>query len=93
MSLRCCSRRIGDRRCGWRKGVFALCVGASIDFLTGKQKRAPRAMQRTGLEWPHRLASDPSRMWRRYLVRGPGIFRLAARQYAADARRAMRGRS
>lgn len=74
-----------------RQGGFALCVGASIDFLTGKQKRAPRAMQKAGLEWLHRLASDPGRMWRRYLVRGPVIFRLTARQYADDARRAMRG--
>lgn len=50
-----------------------LCVGASIDFLTGRAERAPRWMQRTRLEWLHRLASEPRRMWRRYLVEGPKI--------------------
>lgn len=69
---------------------FGLCVGASIDFLTGRQRRAPRAFQKVGLEWLHRLASDPKRMWRRYLVRGPAIFSLAARQYAQDARKHLR---
>lgn len=50
------------------------CIGASIDFLTGKEKRAPEWMQNTGLEWLFRLLYDPSRMWRRYLVQGPKIF-------------------
>ncbi|WP_102960003.1 WecB/TagA/CpsF family glycosyltransferase [Mangrovicella endophytica] len=63
-----------------QSGGVALCVGASIDFLTGKQVRAPAAMQRLKLEWLHRLAGDPKRMWRRYLVRGPKIFRLALRE-------------
>ena len=44
-------------------------VGGSFDFVTGKQKRAPRAMQRMGLEWLWRLCRDPRRLWRRYLVR------------------------
>lgn len=57
----------------------ALCIGASIDFLTGRAKRAPRWMQRTSLEWLHRLLSDPVRLWRRYLVEGPRIFVLAWR--------------
>lgn len=50
-----------------------LCVGASLDFLAGKIKRAPKWMQRARLEWLHRLASEPKRMWRRYLVEGPKI--------------------
>jgi N-acetylglucosaminyldiphosphoundecaprenol N-acetyl-beta-D-mannosaminyltransferase len=58
---------------------LALCVGASLDFLTGKQKRAPRLARRLGLEWAHRLFSNPIRMWRRYLVEGPEIFLLAYR--------------
>ena len=57
----------------------ALCIGASIDFLTGRTKRAPRWMQRASLEWLHRLSSDPKRLWRRYLVEGPRIFLLAWR--------------
>jgi len=42
------------------------CVGASLEFLTGAKKRAPVWMRRSGLEWLHRLASDPKRLWRRY---------------------------
>lgn len=41
-------------------------VGAAFDFLTGRKPRAPVWMQRTGLEWVYRLASDPRRLWRRY---------------------------
>lgn len=44
----------------------ALCVGATIDFLAGHKTRAPRWMQRAGLEWLHRLASDPRRLAGRY---------------------------
>lgn len=57
----------------------ALCVGASLEFLTGREKRAPRLAQRLGLEWAHRLASNPRRLWRRYLVEGPRVFMLAYR--------------
>ncbi len=53
-----------------------LCVGASLDFLGGKADRAPRWMQRTRLEWLHRLVMEPKRMWKRYLVDGPRIFLL-----------------
>jgi len=52
----------------------ALCIGAGLEFLTGDQKRAPRLVQWLGLEWAHRLATNPRRLWRRYLVEGPSIF-------------------
>jgi N-acetylglucosaminyldiphosphoundecaprenol N-acetyl-beta-D-mannosaminyltransferase len=55
----------------------ALCVGAAIDFLTGRAARAPRWMQRLSIEWLHRLLGNPRRLWRRYLVDGPRIFKLA----------------
>ena len=45
-----------------------LGVGAAFDFHAGTVARAPRWMQRSGLEWLHRLASDPKRLARRYLV-------------------------
>ena len=61
------------RAAGRRTGV-ALCVGASVDFLTGRQKRAPEMFQRLSLEWLHRLLSQPRRMFRRYVVEGPAIF-------------------
>ena len=50
-----------------------LCVGASLDFLSGKIQRAPAWMQRARLEWLHRLMEEPRRMWRRYLVDGPQV--------------------
>lgn len=57
----------------------ALCVGAALQFLTGQEKRAPRAVRRLGLEWAYRLISQPRRMWRRYLVEGPRIFLITWR--------------
>ena len=44
----------------------ALCAGATIDFLAGHESRAPKWMQRTGLEWLHRCCSEPRRLVRRY---------------------------
>jgi N-acetylglucosaminyldiphosphoundecaprenol N-acetyl-beta-D-mannosaminyltransferase len=44
----------------------ALAVGATIDFLAGEKARAPRWMRRVGLEWAHRLASEPRRLAKRY---------------------------
>jgi N-acetylglucosaminyldiphosphoundecaprenol N-acetyl-beta-D-mannosaminyltransferase len=46
-------------------------VGAAFDFYAGHVSRAPRWMQRNGLEWLHRLASEPRRLWRRYLILAP----------------------
>jgi N-acetylglucosaminyldiphosphoundecaprenol N-acetyl-beta-D-mannosaminyltransferase len=45
----------------------ALCIGATIDFLAGEKRRAPRWMRRIGLEWIHRLSSEPGRLAKRYL--------------------------
>ena len=58
---------------------LALCVGASINFLTGGEKRAPQWMQNIGFEWFYRLVHDPGRLAKRYLVRGPRIFLLLPR--------------
>jgi exopolysaccharide biosynthesis WecB/TagA/CpsF family protein len=55
------------------KGL-ALCIGASLNFVTGHEKRAPVWMQRMALEWLFRLLQNPRRLARRYLVRGPRIF-------------------
>jgi len=65
-----------DLKAAGRAHGLAVCAGASLDFLIGKQVRAPRWMQRLHIEWLHRLLSDPGRMWQRYLVRGPRIFLL-----------------
>ncbi|VAW02660.1 N-acetylmannosaminyltransferase [hydrothermal vent metagenome] len=69
MVAKACLRR-GD--C---EGV-GLCVGASLDFLAGKVRRAPKWMQKARIEWLHRLLSEPKRMWKRYLVDGPKIMFL-----------------
>ena len=58
---------------------LALCIGAGLDFVTGKEKRAPRALQAIGLEWAFRLATNPRRMWRRYLVDGLRILPIYLR--------------
>jgi exopolysaccharide biosynthesis WecB/TagA/CpsF family protein len=53
---------------------LALCIGASLNFITGIEKRAPLWMQKMALEWLYRLLQNPKRLARRYLVRGPRIF-------------------
>ncbi len=45
-------------------------VGAAFDFHTGRTKQAPVWMREHGLEWFFRLASEPRRLWRRYLIYG-----------------------
>ena len=55
---------------------MALCIGASVNFMTGVERRAPRWMQRIGAEWVYRLMHDPGRLAKRYLVRGPRVFWL-----------------
>jgi exopolysaccharide biosynthesis WecB/TagA/CpsF family protein len=67
------ARQLAELGC---KSGIALCVGASIDFLTGKSSRAPLWMQKMGLEWAYRLGREPLRLWRRYLVDSPKIFRI-----------------
>jgi N-acetylglucosaminyldiphosphoundecaprenol N-acetyl-beta-D-mannosaminyltransferase len=61
-----------------RSGI-CLCVGASLDFLVGAKTRAPKWMQAAMLEWLFRLLSEPARLWRRYLLRSPRIFKLVLR--------------
>ncbi len=48
-----------------------LGIGASLDFLAGVVPRAPAWMSKHGLEWAFRLAREPRRLWRRYLLRDP----------------------
>lgn len=51
-----------------RVEALMIGVGAAFDFHAGVVKRAPRWMRESGLEWLHRLGSEPRRLWRRYLV-------------------------
>jgi N-acetylglucosaminyldiphosphoundecaprenol N-acetyl-beta-D-mannosaminyltransferase len=44
----------------------ALCVGATIDFLAGEKRRAPKWVRVIGMEWAHRMFSEPRRLVKRY---------------------------
>jgi N-acetylglucosaminyldiphosphoundecaprenol N-acetyl-beta-D-mannosaminyltransferase len=46
-------------------------VGAAFDFHTGRINDSPAWVKRMGLQWMHRLAQDPQRLWRRYLFNNP----------------------
>jgi len=59
-------------------GATLVGVGAAFDFYAGDVKRAPRWMRDRGLEWLHRLGSEPRRLWRRYLVMAPRFVALVA---------------
>jgi len=54
----------------------SVSVGGTIDFIAGKQKRAPIWMRRAGLEWFYRFLSNPGKMFKRYFVDDLKIFRL-----------------
>ncbi len=61
-----------------------LGVGAAFDFHAGAVARAPAWMRGSGLEWLHRLASEPRRLWRRYLLTNTAFMFRAARQLLAS---------
>jgi N-acetylglucosaminyldiphosphoundecaprenol N-acetyl-beta-D-mannosaminyltransferase len=64
-----------------------LGIGASLDFIAGAVQRAPRWVSRTGLEWAYRLAREPRRLWRRYLVRDPRFLAVLLSELARPRRR------
>ena len=55
-------------------------VGAAFDFISGELPRAPKWMQRSGLEWLYRLLREPRRLWRRYLLMAPQFVFLVAKE-------------
>jgi exopolysaccharide biosynthesis WecB/TagA/CpsF family protein len=67
-----------------------ICVGAAFDFHAGTKPMAPPWMQRHGLEWLFRLAQEPRRLWRRYLVTNMLFVGLLARQVVTAAWRRCR---
>ncbi|TPV53848.1 WecB/TagA/CpsF family glycosyltransferase [Aestuariibacter sp. GS-14] len=62
-----------------KKGII-LCVGASIDYLTGKEKRAPKFIQAMYLEWLFRFAQSPIKRFRRYFINCPQIIYYLLRE-------------
>jgi N-acetylglucosaminyldiphosphoundecaprenol N-acetyl-beta-D-mannosaminyltransferase len=84
---------------GWRDGYwqgeaeagndaypFAMGVGGTFDVAVGRVKRAPRWMQRAGLEWFYRFLQEPRRMFRRYFIEDMAFIWLLIRE-AAQMRR------
>ncbi len=59
---------------------LAIGVGGSFDVLAGLRVRAPEIMQRSGMEWAFRLAQEPRRLWKRYLVTNSWFLYLVGRQ-------------
>ncbi len=62
---------------------FAMGVGGALDVVAGVSRRAPRWMQRAGLEWAWRLLQEPRRLWRRYLVSNLRFAALVLRERLA----------
>lgn len=76
-----------------RLGSVPVCigVGGTFDFLAGETARAPLWMQKSGLEWVHRLSHEPRRLWRRYGRDLTHFSRYMARQFWAVRRNAANG--
>lgn len=68
-----------------------VAVGASLDFVAGTVKRAPRWMSRNGLEWLYRLGQEPGRLAHRYLVRDPRFAIVVGRELLTRQRRGRNG--
>jgi len=68
VSLGCPKQEIWMNKNYLKIHAISLGFGAAFDFYSGKINRAPAWMRESGLEWFHRLISDPRRLWKRYLV-------------------------
>ena len=64
-----------DRYADELGGAVVWTVGALFDYVSGHMPRAPRWLADNGLEWIFRLAIEPQRMWRRYLLGNPVFLR------------------
>jgi N-acetylglucosaminyldiphosphoundecaprenol N-acetyl-beta-D-mannosaminyltransferase len=71
------------------RAKVALCVGATIDFIAGEKRRAPVWMRQSGLEWVHRIATEPRRLGGRYVRDGLALPGMVFR----ELRHSMTGRS
>jgi len=62
------------------KVPLIVCVGAAFDFIAGVQSRAPKWIQKSGLEWFYRLCREPLRLWKRNLTGYIILIRLAVKE-------------
>ncbi|MDP9001839.1 MAG: WecB/TagA/CpsF family glycosyltransferase [Myxococcota bacterium] len=63
-----------------------LGIGASLDFIAGVTKRSPRWVSTAGFEWLYRLANEPRRLWKRYLLRDPKFLAIVLRDLRSPHR-------
>jgi N-acetylglucosaminyldiphosphoundecaprenol N-acetyl-beta-D-mannosaminyltransferase len=70
--------------------TWFLGIGISFSFVSGEVARAPRWMQRVGLEWFHRLLGDPKRLFARYIIQG---LPFAARLWTVSLMKGLRSRA
>lgn len=80
VSLGCPKQEIWMAAHRGRINAVMIGVGAAFDYHAGTIQRAPKWMQNSGLEWLHRLVSEPRRLWRRYLVTNTLFVLGAAKQ-------------
>lgn len=64
----------------------AISVGAALDTQAGLRQRAPKWTHRIGLEWLYRLAREPQRLWRRYLIGNTEFIWLVACEWLCQKR-------
>lgn len=77
-----------DRNLGPGQVRVAAAVGALLDFLAGEVPRAPLWLRRLRLEWLYRLAFEPGRLWRRYVLGNPAfLMRALAASFRARRKR------
>lgn len=75
------ARALDERHCAVAAGV-----GALFDFVAGEARRAPPALRRMRMEWAWRLAHEPGRLWRRYLLGSPAFLaRVVAQKLTRSA--------
>lgn len=67
-------------------GITAVAVGAAFDFTAGTKPIAPAWMRASHLEWLFRLATEPGRLWKRYLIGNTQFIALAARHVVSSMR-------
>lgn len=75
----------GDELCT-ALGLTVLNVGAAFDFAAGAKREAPLWIQRSGFEWLFRLAAEPRRLWRRYLLGNLWFIITVLTEWAGDRR-------
>lgn len=80
VALGCPKQEQWTARTRKRLSMPVIAVGAAFDFHAGTVAQAPASLQRLGLEWLFRLAKEPRRLWRRYLLLNPAYLTLIAAQ-------------